>query len=58
MELKQFLSAPPILVCPKENSPLTLYLAVSEKVVSSVLVQDCDGDERSVYFVNKVLKGA
>lgn len=34
MELKQFLSALPVLVHPKENSLLILYLAVSEKAIS------------------------
>ena len=53
-----------ILIClidlcqTKENSTLILYLEVSEKAVNSVLVQDDDGEERSVYFVSKVLKGA
>lgn len=58
VELKQFLSAPAIWVKPKENSTLILYLEVSEKAVNSVLVQDDDGEERSVYFISKVLKGA
>lgn len=56
MELNQFLSSPLILVRPKENSTLVLYLAVSEKVISSVLVQNDDGEERPVYFVSKVFK--
>lgn len=46
-EVKQFLSSPPII-----------YLYVSEKVVSSMLVQDGEISENSVYFVCKVLKGA
>lgn len=57
-DLKKLLSSPPILVHQKESSPLILYLVVSDKVISSVLVQDNDGDERPVYFVDKVLKGA
>lgn len=57
-ELKKFLSAPPILVRPKENSPLNLYLAVSDKEIILVLVQDSEGDEIPVYFFSKVLKGA
>src|ERR1051325_10307850 len=56
--LKQLLSAPPVLVRPKENSQLTLYLAVTDGAVSSVLVQDTEEGERPVYFVSKVLKGA
>lgn len=43
MELKQFLSTPLILVHLKENSPITLYVTVSEETVSLVLVQDSDG---------------
>lgn len=57
MELNQLLSTPPILVCPKENSPFTLYLAISEKAISLVLVQDNDGDKRPIYFFSKVFKG-
>lgn len=56
-ELKQFLSTMSIFVCPRENSPLTLYLAVSEKAIISVLVHDNVGDERPIYFVNKDIKG-
>lgn len=58
MKLKQFMSTLPILVRLKENSPLTLYLAVSKKAISSVLVHDNDGDERPIYFVSKFLKEA
>lgn len=58
VELKQFLFTPPILARSKKTSPLILYLAVSEKEISLVLVQDNDGDERQIYFVSKVLKGA
>lgn len=57
-ELKKLLSAPPILVRPKDNSPLIFYLAALEKAISSILVQDSEGDGRPVYFFSKVLKGA
>lgn len=57
-ELKKLLSTPPILVCTKDNSPLILYLAASEKAISSILVQDSEGDGRPFYFFSKVLKGA
>lgn len=57
VELKQFLSAPPILVRRKENSFLILYLEVSEKAISLVLVQDDEGEEMPIYFVSRVLKG-
>lgn len=56
VELKQFLSTPLIFVRPKDNLTLTLHLAASEKAINSVLVQEDDNEERSVYFVSKVLK--
>lgn len=56
-ELKKFLSAPPVLVCPKEKSYLILYLVVSKKESILILFQDNEGDEKLVYFINKVLKG-
>lgn len=56
-ESKKFLSSQPILVRPKVKPPFILYLAVSEKAISSVLVHDSEGDERAIYFVSKVLKG-
>lgn len=56
--IKIVLVYPLILVCLKENSPFTLYLAVSDKAINSVLVQDSDEHERLIYFVRKVLKGA
>lgn len=58
IELKHFLASPSIFVCLKENQPLTLYLVVSEKAISSILVQDIEADENSVHFVGKILIGA
>lgn len=52
-----FLSSPPILVLPKENSTLILYPEVSNKAISYVLVHDNDEWEKPRYFVSKVLKG-
>ena len=56
--MNQFRSTPLILVRPKEDSPITLYLEVSKKDVNLVLAQDNDGDEMPVFFVIKVFKGA
>nr|XP_009788817.1 PREDICTED: uncharacterized protein LOC104236569 [Nicotiana sylvestris] len=39
-ELKRYLSSPPLLHTPKEDETLYLYLAVSEVVVSGVLVRE------------------
>ncbi|XP_058751691.1 uncharacterized protein LOC131624793 [Vicia villosa] len=40
LAVKYFLSSPPILTKPKENSPLVLYLALTDNAMSSILVQD------------------
>ena len=55
-EVKKFLSAPSILVRPRENQSLIIYLAVSDKAMSSVLVQETEKGEKPVYFVSKVMK--
>jgi hypothetical protein len=56
--LKEFLATPPILTRPQPETPLLLYLAVSENAMSSALVQEIKGEEKPVYFVSKILKGA
>jgi hypothetical protein len=37
-QLKKVLSAPPVLVAPKEREPLLLYITATHQVVSTVLV--------------------
>ncbi|RDX66363.1 rnhA, partial [Mucuna pruriens] len=54
--LKLTLSAPPILTRPTTGIPLHLYLSASEKAISSVLIQEREGEQRPVYFVSKVLQ--
>lgn len=57
-EVKRFLSTPKILVRLRVNQPLMLYLLVSNKFISLVLVQETEKGEKPVYFVGKVLKEA
>ncbi|RDX77342.1 Tf2-6, partial [Mucuna pruriens] len=54
--LKATLSAPPILTRPTPGTPLHLYLSASERAISSVLIQEREGEQRPVYFVSKVLQ--
>ena len=42
---------PPVLCKPELGTPLRLYFAVTDKAISSVLLQ------KSIYFVSKVLQG-
>ncbi|XP_068486933.1 uncharacterized protein [Phaseolus vulgaris] len=57
IKLKGYLASPPVLCKPLEGTPLRLYFAVTERAVSSVLVQEQDQVQRPIYFVSKVLQG-
>ncbi|RDY10120.1 Tf2-9, partial [Mucuna pruriens] len=54
--LKTTLSTPLILTRPTPGIPLHLYLSASKKAISSVLIQEREGEQRPVYFVSKVLQ--
>ncbi|GAU24562.1 hypothetical protein TSUD_149030 [Trifolium subterraneum] len=57
-KLKAFLASPPVLSRPKQGTPLTLYLAVSENAMSATLVQEVDGEEKPVYFISRIFRDA
>ena len=59
MEIKQYLTGPPILVSLEAGDTLYLYLAASDIAVSAALFKKC-GDEklRPVFFVSKSLTDA
>ena len=57
-DLKRYLSSPPLLAKPKEGEALYLYLAASPEAVSSVLVQEDSGKQRSIYYASKILHDA
>ena len=57
VKLKEYLASPPVLCKPQVGTPLRLYFAVMERVVSSVLVQEQNQVQRPIYFVSKVLQG-
>ena len=44
-DLKRYLSSTPILVAPKPQEPLLLYLAATNQVVSAALVVEREGEE-------------
>ena len=47
-DLKKYLSSTPILVAPKPQEPLLLYLAATNQVVSATLVAQREVDEEAV----------
>jgi ribonuclease HI len=54
-ELKEYMSRAPLLVTPKENEDLYLYLAVSEHAVSSALVRKDGLEQYPVYYSSKTM---
>ncbi|XP_075633530.1 uncharacterized protein LOC142605991 [Castanea sativa] len=57
-DLTQYLDSPPILSRPEKEEVLYAYLAVTDYVVSLVLVRNDDGIQKPVYYVNKSLQDA
>jgi len=58
IKLKEYLATPPVLCKPVTGVPLRLYFAVTERAISSVLVQEQDQIQKPIYFVSKALQGA
>ena len=56
--LKDHLSSAPALMKPENGESLSLYLAISAKVVSVILVKDHEGSQHPVYYVSKILLDA
>jgi hypothetical protein len=60
-KLKKLLTSPLILVAPRSNEPLLLYIAATTHVVSAALVVECQEEghalkvQRPVYFISEVL---
>ena len=59
MEIKKYLTEPPILVSPETSDTLYLYLAASNIAVSAALFKECgDAKLKPVFFVSKSLTDA
>ena len=57
-EIKHYLVNPPVLVRPQKHKPFKLYLSTDERAIGSALIQEFEGKERAIYFVNKRLLDA
>ena len=57
-ELKSYLLSPLLLAQPKEDEILYLYLAASDRTISSVLVREDNKAQHPVYYVGRLLRGA
>jgi len=56
-KLKEYLASPSVLCKPQPTTPLRLYFAVTNRAISSVLVQEQDQVQKPIYFMSKVLQG-
>lgn len=57
-ELKKYMTGAPLLAKPSPENTLYVYLAISEKVVSAVLIKEEDKVQKPIYYVGKVLNRA
>ena len=53
--LKDSLTAVPLLVYPDSNKPYVLYTDASDTCLGACLTQECDGDEKSPYYLSHKL---
>ena len=56
--MKAYFGSPPFLSKPKEGEVLYVYLAVSDSVMSTVLVREEDRVQWPIYYVSKALLDA
>ncbi|KAK1550949.1 hypothetical protein Q3G72_027475 [Acer saccharum] len=57
-DLKTYLNSPSLLLKPKDNETLFVYLAISDIAVSAVLVRKEENNQHPVYYVSKTLLDA
>ena len=53
--LKDSLTAVPLLVYPDSNKPYVLYTDASDTCIGACLTQECDGDEKPLYYLSHKL---
>ncbi|KAF8090003.1 hypothetical protein N665_0491s0008 [Sinapis alba] len=55
IQLKEYLTTPPVLAKPEEGDILSLYIAVSSTAVSGVLIKEDRGEQRPIFFTSKCM---
>ncbi|XP_074299102.1 uncharacterized protein LOC141630130 [Silene latifolia] len=51
MDLRLYISSPPLLAKPEKGEPLSVYLSVTDTAVSAVLMKEQEGQQHLVYYV-------
>jgi hypothetical protein len=57
-KIKEYLMSPPVLRPPKAKNPFMMYIAVQERVIGAVLLEEEDGKEFLVVYVSRHLLDA
>ncbi|RDX92560.1 Retrovirus-related Pol polyprotein from transposon opus, partial [Mucuna pruriens] len=57
-ELKAMLATPPILTQSVVGKPIYVYISIFDNVVSLVIIQEGEGEQRPIYYISKALQGA
>jgi len=57
VKLKEYLAHQLVLCKSLPGTPLRVYFAVTDQTINSIIVQEQDKVQRSIYFVSKVLQG-
>ena len=57
-DLKLYLSSPPLLIKPNTGKELLMYLTTTFEATSSMLVQEEDKVQKSIYYISQILHGA
>jgi hypothetical protein len=57
-KIKEYLVSPPMLRAPKVGNPFKMYIAMQERVIGVVLLQEEDGKEFLVAYVSRHLLDA
>ncbi|KAF8092995.1 hypothetical protein N665_0394s0004 [Sinapis alba] len=53
VQLKEYLTTPPVLAKPKEGDILSLYITVSSTTVSGILIKEDRGEHRPIFYTSK-----
>ena len=56
-QLKHYLTTPPVLAKPDVGDVLSLYVAVSQAAVSSVLIKEDRGEQKPIFYTSRRMTG-
>ncbi|XP_013607692.1 PREDICTED: uncharacterized protein LOC106314357 [Brassica oleracea var. oleracea] len=56
-QLKHYLTTPPVLAKPDIGDILSLYVAVSQAAVSSVLIKEDRGEQKPIFYTSRRMSG-